>query len=620
MVNQSELRAYLASPCVVHDLRDGSCLVHDIGRDRIQRVSRETARCLATLQGGRSGVAQTMAERVRVIVDLLRGTSGARRWFGRSTSADGAADTATIDELFEHDWIVTERRLLDLIAGAQAGTGGQVACLTIVTMDRAPLLRRCLRSVLENRRCWGRRYRLAVFDDSIDRAHRDATRAAVAELSAEYGAPIAHVDHECKRRLIRDLGARTGIDDHILAFGLLGGPGNGANGANLNNVLLHVAGELAISVDDDVICRMGPPPEARLDALCFSQDADPTVMQFCGARQDALGAVRDGCADVAAIHERVLGNSLGDLVAQYATARMSSTPSARLTKSALLLKGTVVATSTGMAGDGGLGTAHDLLLLKSHCLDQLAALMPRGGDRVARDIVRAARETTITAGGSFMSMSIGLDHRALLPPFMPGYRNCDGLFSVSVPLCLPHGYFAHLPFLIAHDPADERRWSREDLWRRAGAVRFNDLMCGVLQTARHGLGTSDDSQERMQSLGLYCEMLGKQPYQAFKDVVRSLWVGRQHERLDRLLTHLDRGALDLRMADAIRRQIVTITEALNQRAVTLSDVHAPGGTSDGAIRRMQDDVRKYGELLGAWPAIRRESRHVAVQEPSAFSA
>ena len=528
-----------------------------------------------------------------------------------SALVEGEHEIGTVQSLFEHDWIMPGQRLLERLTSAGAQPDVAITCVAIVTKNRLPLLRRCLVGILNNRRAWGRTYRLAVFDDSVDTHHRTATHGMIAQLAREYGAPIIYVDIEAKRRFIDAVASRVGIDRHVVEFGFLGGADREPTyGANVNSFLMHVGGELALCLDDDVVCRVASAPGARLDTLHFSQESDPTEFRFYPTRQAALEAAGDEGIDIARVHETALGKDLGSLATGYEKDRVSATLSARLTRSLMLGKGTVATTWMGLAGDNAMGCPHDLLLLDDACLDGLAATMRSDQHNITRDVVRSSRETTVTCGGRFMKTVFGADRRTLLPPFMPRFRNSDGLFSVCAPLCLPHGYFAHLPFVIAHDPSEERRWVREDLWQRAGTIRINDLLCGALYDALPLLGHTDDVAQRTVSLGRYCEMLGKQPYPVFRDFMRSQFVRVQHERLARLVERLDTRRPS-RWTGAIHRQIKRIEGALNEDSFAPSDIQPRSSSSDEPLQRVHRLVREFGHLLAAWPEINKEGAATA---------
>src|SRR5687767_1193881 len=113
MMKLDDLRSYSSTPCIVHDLHDGSCLAHDVVRDRVRIISRTAAVCLAALHEARRRAPRSVRQRVQLAMTLLR-----EAFRGEETAASGAlADAhygiATLQTMFEEEWIVRERMLLE---------------------------------------------------------------------------------------------------------------------------------------------------------------------------------------------------------------------------------------------------------------------------------------------------------------------------------------------------------------------------------------------------------------------------------------------------------------------------------------------------------------------------
>src|SRR5688572_29145794 len=87
-------------------------------------------------------------------------------------------------------------------------------------------------------------------------------------------------------------------------------------GANRNALLLHTAGNLLLSVDDDTLCRVGTASQTT-NRIAFESRLDPRDMWFFPTRAAALDSVVKVQKDVLGIHEELLGKSTGSIFSQY---------------------------------------------------------------------------------------------------------------------------------------------------------------------------------------------------------------------------------------------------------------------------------------------------------------
>ncbi|ODS52288.1 MAG: hypothetical protein ABS36_16960 [Acidobacteria bacterium SCN 69-37] len=287
-MNAHDQARLAATRFVLHDLQDGSFLVHDLLRDRVQLVETEAAMRLRSLQGGQltptsSQLAATTRSRIHELFARCRSSV---------TGTPSAARHAAVDvrQLSAEGWVVTERDILAQLAGAAIDEEPSIGSVAIITKDRYPTLRRCLLSVLRNRQHWSRQYRVVVLDDSEQPASRLLGARLADELSKEFATPIAYIGQDRKRHAVAAIASASGVDVDVLQFGLVGRQEIGAYpGANRNNFLLHAAGEMAVHLDDDVVCSISPTSESRPDRLALTDEAEPADCRFM---RDALDPIR----------------------------------------------------------------------------------------------------------------------------------------------------------------------------------------------------------------------------------------------------------------------------------------------------------------------------------------
>jgi hypothetical protein len=82
-----------------------------------------------------------------------------------------------------------------------------------------------------------------------------------------------------------------------------------------------------------------------------------------------------------------------------------------------------------------------------------------------------------------MGACCGVDNASMLPPFVSGCRNSDGIFGEMVLSCCEDLLFAFVPHAMLHAPVEVRHY-RLGAVRTDGAVtRFSDLVLPAMQHA-----------------------------------------------------------------------------------------------------------------------------------------
>jgi hypothetical protein len=221
----------------------------------------------------------------------------------------------------------------------------------------------------------------------------------------------------------------------------------------------------------------------------------------------------------------------------------------------------------------------------------------------SRQIVRAAPRATIHDGSFCMAMSLGLDNRALLPPFMPVQRNGDGLFAVVLRRCFHDGFSGFLPWVVEHVPPTPRENDLGALLASFGAVECNDLLCQLVAMSRVE-ADRDDPRVGLRALGVALERWGTLPLADFEEITRvqvlrarSLDLARQEEAL-RVY-----GRSPAYWARDVERAMAVIRAALPRAALAHPDDLGQAFGDPGGREVFQRLVRRYGELLQVWPEV-----------------
>src|SRR5687768_14551138 len=262
--------------------------------------------------------------------------------------------------------------------------------VVVTTRNRPASLKRCVQSILKNGAEYNRTHSLLVADDSDDPDARRANGAGLAALARQFDAPVRYLGRADRRRFVRALARRTGIDKALLDFAFLPAASGGVStvGANRNAVLAATTGETVLSSDDDVVWQGAPTPSATSE-LVLGSVPDPTVIRFFADRRAVEDALQWRTADIAAAHEALLGRSLAELAIRHrGPVRCANWPE-RLSRAASRAR--VRVTSLGIAGDSGMWSTRDYIFLRGESqLQSFAHAWSDGRAGPSREVVRAA--------------------------------------------------------------------------------------------------------------------------------------------------------------------------------------------------------------------------------------
>ena len=517
--------------------------------------------------------------------------------------AQAQALRAQLGELAAAGLLVSERALIQRCReGSDANAAAPpISSLGVPTRDRPSSLRRSLGSFAESSRGLGRAMRFVVADGSDDPQARRDNERVLAGLKDQLRCAITYVGPGEKAIFARLLSERAHVEPDIVRFALLNDERCPvATGGNRNALLFATLGELAVQVDDDAECALAPGPALR-ERMTLTSARDPTQLWFDG---EALGGAQARGAvagDFFALHERLLGRAPAACLHGYRDADVDTDGMAMSFLRRLRGGGgRVHVTSVGFAGDMGAESGFSLLRLDGAARDRLV----RSADdyrRImqSRQVVRAVGNATVSDGASCSGVNLGLDNREPLPPFMPVQGNENGIFANAV-RATGEGHFGYLPWTILRS----RPPRSEPEPRAAASVRSGSIVEALVSSFQppHSAG----AEKNLADLGSLLVELATLPPRDFEEVLRrALWV-RAVQRinlLEQLLARHDHRP-DF-WADDVVQYLSTLREALPQgHYVVPADLDVAFGTEAAAIL-MQRLVLKFGQLLGAWPHLRR---------------
>lgn len=485
-----------------------------------------------------------------------------------------------------------------------------ISFLGVVTRDRPGVLQRCVSSYARNLRGHGHDTEIIVMDDSRDPAVRRSNQGALHAVRARYGVRLAYAGIEEKEAYFAELVAGGKVPPKVVRFALF--PSivkSGTYGANRNALLLATGGQLTISVDDDTVCKLAPHPLIR-DSLSVADPGEVGDVHFFLSKQDAMAFASSSDEDFLALHEQLLGKSLGQCMRRFGHERTHvSSLSARLARSLRHEGGRVLLTSLGVLGDSGLRSPHWFLFFGAPTRERL--IKSEETYRLAtrsRQVFRAVACPTITDAGGWLGFCMGMDNRKPMPPFMPLCRGEDGIFMSTLMKCQAQAWVGHLPVCALHDPPGARHYQVEDVAAGVARVLTADLVDAVINAA---LIARNTSQISLKALGDSLMEIGSLPMQEYEEYVRQACWRSFHLCVSGLQQQLKAGdnAAPFWMK-AIQEQIDRVRSMVTCRKFPTSEDLLPGGTEEERKAADRQFIHDLGALYCHWSDVIEAAREL----------
>jgi hypothetical protein len=499
---------------------------------------------------------------------------------------------ALLAELLRRKLLVSDEELLQ-VQRISDGRRRAIANFAIVSSGSPILVRRALESHMQNFRRYDRTIGGIVFDDSTN----EDARLVCESLVNEYKNNIRYVGKK-EKALYRTLLVEQGIPESVATFTLFGDRtlSGCQTGANRNCSLLDTAGEMFLTVDDDVVCRTARSGTLS-PKLLIANEAYPRNRTTFVDRQAAIDAALWSDTDVVAAHEDALGLTLPEFVTQWTSSggRVDIQSACDHQIADLYLnRGRICATMPGIVGDSGEYSSATLLN------DAIRHGLVHSGEYCelalrSKEIVGISPGYSLNHQGTCMAYSLGLDNRELLPPFLPVFRSEDSFFGKLISSCFPGSYWMHLPLAVLHDKQSPGQYCR-----RADHVRVPELISAlILRHSESGLTLSPVSNMEVAGKSLYgvSQLPPMEFSREIDNCIRRELIGRS-QSLGKTLA--DSPEMPEWVKANLQNCRDTIQTKIERSAFDLEDLDHSAGDRLQVVRRI---VRSTGELLAYWPQM-----------------
>ncbi len=481
--------------------------------------------------------------------------------------------------------------------------------------NRGPLLARALESFALNLRQHERTADFVVADSSTRPEQQAAFRNQCAELARQVGFHALYSGERERVRFAADVVKRGACRPETIEFALLDPLGTGfACGANRNALLLHGAGTMLCSADDDVLCRLSLLPEVRTERVSMFSNCDPFARWLFPDRESALRGARLVERDFLGAHEEMLGRGIGDFFPPGMKADDLSLVDVGddLLRRLAIGPARVRTSYLGHFGDPGIPSSTYYLYYERANRERMIASEEHYRAALAsRSVLAAAPALSIGDASVSPGMAMGLDHRELLPPFFPVLHAEDFVFGATVWQCCAGSVAGHLPLAIQHDPPPGKTiLLPSDLGPGCRVVLFEfaHLIRRVIRDVE--LAQRASTAERTQALGRALSEFAAMPAADFLEVLRQKILEHESEKLGYLHKQLEQGEMPEFWRTDVEDYLLNARASLQQEDFDIPHDLKKGRTSAESRILMQELFRRYGQLLQEWPAIVEATREL----------
>lgn len=196
-----------------------------------------------------------------------------------------------------------------------------------------------------------------------------------------------------------------------------------------------------------------------------------------------------------------------------------------------------------------------------------------------------------------MNAALALDNRSSLLPFVPMWRNMDGVFSHCLLTCCDDAYAAFLPVVVQHLPPSRRSTGRAPPPDHAAVVRATDILTHLIYNAP-GAGSPGSMPAKLQRLGKHLRACAAGDQLSFEHLL----AGARQQILSQHLAYLERRQVERSLSDAPAYSAWVRDIDAQKAAIAYAITHVQRARAPDAapLRRA---FRNIGAMMAAWPHV-----------------
>ena len=481
--------------------------------------------------------------------------------------------------------------------------------LFILTCDRPEALQRLLKA-LQDQVPPQQAQALFVIDDSRDNESSASNADAIEAARSGMGMPIHHINIAARADLLSHLKNNLPESSHTSVDFLLARSHWGdapTYGLARNLALLLSVNYRALVMDDDILPHALTPPLPSRNLSFDHPDAREAVLYASATDQQKHAVISDDNPLTAML--KSLGQSLGQVLnANLSGASTLKGVDGRLT-TPFGAESRIHLSQCGTWGDPGTLDSGWIFFQPEASIKRLL-----DSDSEPEQLLAARaswlgyRGTTIGPYGT-LSQLTGLDHRTLLPPYLPAGRGEDLLFGIMLRRLYPESAVLNESWAVPHYPVDNRssRGTLSPVNVNASMMMLADwLECAPRDEA--GIPPEARLVMLADEIGRLCQMTKD----SLEGIVQQELLSRRAGLLARCMDHLDAlSRLDNLPGTTYWQRFLEQSRDSLLGQIQSQDPHP---VADALTREASDleTLRRSGfdfaEAIKAWPEICQAAR------------
>ena len=567
----------------------GTVILHKRKGDRRHFVQPDVANALALCSSFR-----TLERHTRTIIEALPELGA------HAEHTEQTLRTLAEAGLFESSEDCWER----LTTGAAIAEKSATCRVMILTCDRPEALHRLL-SALGRQSLPTAVESIWVIDDSREQDNLTKNAQTIADLSANLDCATHHFDLEQRTALVDEL--INTLPQHKDTINWLLTRSSWGNqptyGVARNLSLLLSVGKRALILDDDIVPDAIAPPLA-VTSLRFGSAHEREASFYTSEEALAQHTLRMKELPLTAML-RSLGEPLATLLPRHLTRHSDLAGFDGNLCSKYGGNARALASQCGSWGDPGTVNAGWTIHLNESSIKRL---LETGKDIEATLGSRSSwlgYRGPVLSQYATLSQLTGLDHRTLLPPYLPAGRGEDILFGIMLQRLHPESVVFNEGWAIHHAPMEERA-ERGNLTPLS--VKLSTSLLGNWLGREPADQWGLSAERRLIGLAAQLSRLAHMAPDALTTLIQQELVSQRAALLTRCFEHLDKSSKLEETSgysawhaflESSRDQLVSEIQA-SAEAPLSSD---SGGSSQMTLADLQQQGKAFAEALMAWPHI-----------------
>jgi hypothetical protein len=336
--------------------------------------------------------------------------------------------------------------------------------VAILTWERPQALQRLLESMVKN--CDTKNiHRLYVIDDSRKQENIDKNKELVEGFLSKIETPLEYFGRDQQTSLIDGLAQK--LPDHEDSIHFLidhaKWQGHWTAGLSRNLALLLSCGRRLVMLDDDSICDVYEPPQAKPN-ITFSDTAREA--DFFASEEEWAHLHQPINPDPIQRHMRCLGLPISEAIKVLGQNHLKPAGLGNATAlqvSELKPESPVLVTECGSMGCPGSANNTWLPDMAPESLKRMLKSEKKTTQALKTRKVWSGRNQPHFTPRANMSQITGFDNRQMLPPYLPIMRAQDRLFGYMLNYIIPSAVTLDYPWAVPHLPIPDRQWGEKEL-------------------------------------------------------------------------------------------------------------------------------------------------------------